>query len=52
MKASSREGRVQDRKGDPDDEKRKASVRMSVCLSLLTCLVVSVCEIAVRFTPI
>ena len=23
-----------------------------VCLSLLTCLVVSVCEIAVRFTPI
>ena len=38
--------------GDPDDEIRKASVRMSVCLSLLTCLVVSVCEIAVRFTPI
>ena len=52
MKVSSREGGVQNRKRGAQMMNHAWQWEGYVRLSLLTCLVVSVCEIAVRFTPI
>ena len=51
-KVSSREGGMQNMKRGGKMLNHAWQWEGYVCLSLLTCLVVSVCEIAVRFTPI